>query len=72
MKLARYHQFDSKCYQSNKIEDWAYLGNGLQAAVWLKLVDTMALGLAVCAALWHWAFAATTTHANAVDDEALL
>lgn len=32
----------------------------------------MALGLAVCASLVYWTFAASTTNADAVDEESLL
>lgn len=49
-----------------------FLSDGLQTTVRLQLVDTMALGLTVCATLGDWAFAATTTHTNAEDREALL
>ena len=49
-----------------------YLSDGLQAAVRLELVDTMALGLAVRATLGDRAFAATTTDTNTEDGEALL
>lgn len=51
---------------------WTHLSNGLQAAGWFQFVDTVALGLAIGAALWHWALAATAAHTHAVDDESLL
>lgn len=44
----------------------------MQLSVWFQFVDSMALGLAVCATLVHWAFAASTTNADAVDEETLL
>jgi hypothetical protein len=50
----------------------AHLSNGLQVSVRLQFVDSVALGLAVCASLVHWALAASTTNADAVDEEALL
>lgn len=49
-----------------------FLSNRLQVSVWLELVDTMALGLAVGATLVNWTFASTTTNTDAVDEESLL
>lgn len=49
-----------------------YLSNRLQVSVWLQLVDTMALGLAIGATLVNWTFASTTTNTDAVDEESLL
>lgn len=49
-----------------------HLGNVLQLAVRLQLVDTVALGLAVGASLGDGALATTATDTNAVDDVSLL
>ena len=49
----------------------ALLGNGLQVPLWLLLLDgTRRLGLAVRATLGDGAFASTTSHGDAVNDEA--
>uniref|UniRef100_A0A182ILW8 Uncharacterized protein n=1 Tax=Anopheles atroparvus TaxID=41427 RepID=A0A182ILW8_ANOAO len=53
-------------------DECTYLGNGLQTTVWLELVDTVALGLAVRATLGDRAFATTAANADAEDREALL
>lgn len=49
-----------------------YLSDRLQSTVWLQLVDTMTLGLAVGASLGDGALAATTADTNSVDDVSLL
>lgn len=49
-----------------------HLSNVLQLAVRLQLVDSVALGLAVGAALGHGTLATTAPNADAVDDVALL
>ena len=48
------------------------LGDSLVAALVLERVDTMSLGLAVGLTLHHGALAATTLHAHAINDVALL
>jgi hypothetical protein len=53
-------------------EPSSHLSNRLQLSVRLQLVDSMALGLAIGATLVHWTFAASTTNADAVDEESLL
>lgn len=61
-------QIEVKIKQQNE----THLSNRLQTTSWLQFVDTMALWLAVGAALWHWTLAATTADTHAVDDESLL
>lgn len=48
------------------------LGGGLERTLVLQLADTLVGGLAVCDTLGYGSLAATTTNADAVDDEALL
>lgn len=48
-----------------------YLGNRLKIAVWLQVIDTMALGFTVGTTFVYGILATTTTYADAVDDEAL-
>lgn len=53
-------------------ESHIYLSDRLQVSVRLQLIDTMTFGLAICASLVNWTFAATTTNANAIDQKSLL
>jgi len=50
----------------------AFLGDGLERALELHLVDTVVSGLAISAALGNGLLAGTTADTNAVDDKSLL
>lgn len=67
-------KLDQYEYNAPFCKQWSipHLSNRLQFSVWLQLVDTMALGLAVSASLVYWTLAASTTNADAIDEESLL
>jgi hypothetical protein len=53
-----------------KIKQFNHLSHSLEVAGRLQLVDTMALGLAIGAALGHRAFASTTANTDSEDHKA--
>jgi len=49
-----------------------FFSSGTERALILQLIDTLVGRLAVCSTLGRWSLAATTAHADTIDDIALL